>query len=50
MTSAFGFDGMEMETICRYNLPITVVVVNNGGIYNGTDQEVPSQPGTTKLD
>ena len=48
--SAFGFDGMEMETICRYNLPITVVVVNNGGIYNGTDQEVPSQPGPTKLD
>ncbi len=33
--SAFGFDGMEVETICRYNLPVTVVVLNNGGIYRG---------------
>ncbi|BBX61772.1 oxalyl-CoA decarboxylase [Mycobacterium saskatchewanense] len=33
--SAFGFSGMEMETICRYGLPITVVVFNNGGIYKG---------------
>lgn len=48
--SAFGFDGMEMETICRYHLPITVVVVNNGGIYNGTDREVTDQPGPTMLD
>lgn len=28
--SAFGFDGMEIETICRYKLPITVVIINNG--------------------
>jgi oxalyl-CoA decarboxylase len=35
--SAFGFSGMEIETICRYNLPICVVVFNNGGIYRGTD-------------
>src|SRR6266851_2047649 len=28
--SAFGFSGMEIETICRYHLPITVVVFNNG--------------------
>ena len=48
--SAFGFDGMEMETICRYHLPITVVIVNNGGIYNGTDREVSDQPGPTMLD
>jgi len=34
--SAFGFSGMEIETICRYNLPICVVVFNNGGIYRGT--------------
>ena len=33
--SAFGFSGMEIETICRYNLPICVVVFNNGGIYRG---------------
>jgi oxalyl-CoA decarboxylase len=35
--SAFGFSGMEMETICRYELPICVVVFNNSGIYRGTD-------------
>ena len=35
--SAFGFCGMEVETICRYNLPVCVVVFNNGGIYRGTD-------------
>ena len=35
--SAFGFSGMEVETICRYNLPVCVVVFNNSGIYRGTD-------------
>ncbi len=35
--SAFGFSGMEIETICRYNLSVCVVVFNNGGIYRGTD-------------
>ena len=35
--SAFGFSGMEIETICRYNLPVCSVVFNNGGIYRGTD-------------
>ena len=35
--SAFGFSGMEIETICRYNLPICIVVFNNNGIYRGTD-------------
>jgi oxalyl-CoA decarboxylase len=35
--SAFGFSGMEVETICRYNLPVCVVVLNNNGIYRGTD-------------
>ena len=38
--SAFGFSGMEVETICRYNLPICVVVFNNNGIYRGTDINV----------
>ncbi len=33
--SAFGFSGMEIETICRYKLPVCVVVFNNGGIYRG---------------
>ena len=35
--SAFGFSGMEIETICRYRLPVCVVVFNNGGIYRGMD-------------
>jgi oxalyl-CoA decarboxylase len=35
--SAFGFSGMEVETICRYNLPVCVVVLNNNGVYKGTD-------------
>jgi len=35
--SAFGFSGMEVETICRYNLPVCVVIMNNNGVYRGTD-------------
>ncbi len=35
--SAFGFSGMEVETICRYNLPVCIVIFNNDGIYRGTD-------------
>jgi oxalyl-CoA decarboxylase len=35
--SAFGFSGMEIETICRYNLPVVVMIFNNGGIYRGDD-------------
>lgn len=48
--SAFGFSGMEIETICRYHLPITVVVFNNGGIYRGDDSNVASaDPAPTVL-
>ncbi|MEO6781377.1 MAG: thiamine pyrophosphate-dependent enzyme, partial [Bradyrhizobium sp.] len=35
--SAFGFCGMEVETICRYHLPVCIVIFNNDGIYRGTD-------------
>ena len=35
--SAFGFSGMEVETICRYHLPVCIVVFNNNGVYRGTD-------------
>ncbi len=35
--SAFGFSGMEVETICRYELPVCIVVFNNNGVYRGTD-------------
>jgi oxalyl-CoA decarboxylase len=47
--SAFGFSGMEVETICRYNLPVCVVVFNNNGIYRGTDANPTggSDPATT---
>ncbi|HEX3971459.1 MAG TPA: oxalyl-CoA decarboxylase [Stellaceae bacterium] len=46
--SAFGFCGMEVETICRYNLPVCVVVFNNGGIYRGTDVNAGgADPATT---
>ncbi|XP_072572090.1 2-hydroxyacyl-CoA lyase 1 isoform X2 [Paramormyrops kingsleyae] len=37
--SAFGFSGMEVETICRYKLPVIIIVVNNNGIYSGVDVE-----------
>lgn len=47
--SAFGFSGMEVETICRYGLPVCVVVFNNDGIYRGTDvnRGGGSDPATT---
>jgi oxalyl-CoA decarboxylase len=46
--SAFGFSGMEIETICRYNLPVCVVIFNNDGIYRGTDvNSASSDPATT---
>src|SRR5919204_530396 len=46
--SAFGFSGMEIETICRYDLPVCVVVFNNDGIYRGTDvNNANSDPATT---
>jgi 2-hydroxyacyl-CoA lyase 1 len=35
--SALGFSGMEMETICRYNMKAKIVVLNNGGIGSGTE-------------
>jgi len=42
--SAFGFSGMEIETICRYNLPVCIVVFNNDGIYRGTDMNPTGGP------
>jgi oxalyl-CoA decarboxylase len=35
--SAFGFSGMELETICRYHLPVTTIIFNNNGVYKGSD-------------
>ena len=42
--SAFGFSGMEIETICRYELPITTVVFNNNGVYRGDPAGKPYTP------
>ena len=33
--SAFGFTGMELETMVRCKLPVKLVVLNNGGIGGG---------------
>ncbi len=42
--SAFGFSGMEVETICRYKLPVCVIVFNNNGVYAGTDKNPAGGP------
>src|SRR3569832_478833 len=41
--SAFGFSGMEFETITRYNLPVTVIIMNNGGIFRGDEADPKHQ-------
>ena len=38
--SAFGFSGMETETICRYNLPVCIVIMNNNGVYRGDEVNI----------
>lgn len=50
--SAFGFSGMDFSTICRFNLPATVVIFNNGGIYNGVGENLSKDgdPAPTTLD
>ncbi|PSR33995.1 MAG: oxalyl-CoA decarboxylase [Sulfobacillus benefaciens] len=42
--SAFGFSGMEIETICRYHLPVTILILNNGGIYRGDPEDSDPSP------
>lgn len=50
--SAFGFSGMDFSTICRFKLPVTVVIFNNGGIYNGIGKPLDdtTDPAPTTLD
>ena len=47
--SAFGFSGIELETICRYNLPVVTVVLNNSGVYRGDDVSPSTDPAPTML-
>ncbi|OBG26459.1 oxalyl-CoA decarboxylase [Mycobacterium sp. 852002-51057_SCH5723018] len=47
--SAFGFSGMELETICRYRLPIVTVILNNGGVYRGDEPSGSADPAPTAL-
>ncbi|POX38848.1 oxalyl-CoA decarboxylase [Streptomyces sp. Ru73] len=47
--SAFGFSGMEAETICRYGLPVVTVVLNNGGVYRGDGVSPTDDPAPTVL-
>jgi oxalyl-CoA decarboxylase len=47
--SAFGFSGMELETICRYNLPVVTVILNNSGVYRGDDESSTADPAPTYL-
>jgi oxalyl-CoA decarboxylase len=42
--SAFGFSGMEIETICRYELPVTTIIFNNNGVYRGDPEGCPYSP------
>ena len=46
--SAFGFSGMEIETACRYKLPITFIIFNNGGIYGGDRRSCESIAAATQ--
>lgn len=50
--SAFGFSGMDFSTACRFQLPVTVVIFNNGGIYNGIGKPMDNttDPAPTTLD
>lgn len=50
--SAFGFSGMDFSTICRFKLPVTVCIFNNGGIYNGIGVNLShdGDPAPTTLD
>jgi oxalyl-CoA decarboxylase len=47
--SAFGFSGMETETICRYNLPVCIVIMNNNGVYRGDETNPTGGPDPSPL-
>jgi thiamine pyrophosphate-dependent acetolactate synthase large subunit-like protein len=41
--SAIGFSGIEMEMLCRYNFPLKIAVLNDGGVGPGMP-EIPEHP------
>jgi len=46
--SAFGFSGMEIETVVRLGLPIVWVIINNNGIGAGVDTDTYHQFSASK--
>jgi 2-hydroxyacyl-CoA lyase 1 len=48
--SGFGFSAMEVETLVRYQLPVVVIVFNNGGVYGGDRRNPEEITGTYKDD
>ncbi|MEY4159408.1 MAG: hypothetical protein RLZZ136_29 [Pseudomonadota bacterium] len=43
--SAFGWNGLEMDTACRHKLPIICIIVNNGGITAKPQDPAAEMPG-----
>lgn len=48
--SGFGFSAMEVETLVRYQLPVVVIVFNNGGVYGGDRRNLEEIKGPFKDD
>ncbi|KAG6779138.1 hypothetical protein NC652_011023 [Populus alba x Populus x berolinensis] len=48
--SGFGFSAMEVETLVRYQLPVVVIVFNNGGVYGGDRRNLEEITGPFKDD
>ncbi|RYR07110.1 hypothetical protein HN873_053088 [Arachis hypogaea] len=48
--SGFGFSAIEVETLVRYQLPVVVIVFNNGGVYGGDRRTSEEMNGPYKDD
>lgn len=47
--SAFGFSAMEIETAVRSKLPMIIYVMNNSGVYHGSDPLLYSETSEKQL-